>query len=583
MREDLLTKDRPAWLDGLFIVCLVSLIGIPALLGRDLWNPDEPRYMEVACEMAESGNYLVPHLNGSIYSEKPPMFFWLTASLWKLGFGYNSGRVVSLVAALGCLLATYLLVRRYRDKNGAFISVAFIATTVFFIDYTSEGVLDALLMFFVTGAMISGFLALEEKSDKPTLLWLFAYLCMGLAILTKGPVGFIVPALTLLVYRLINRKKVQGDGRTHIIGICLLFGIVSAWLVPAIINGGKDYAHTIVIQQNFGRAVNSWSHQQPFYYYLEELPWRLFPWSLILPLAMWAAWQKWRQEGDNLSCFALVWFVTAIIFLSFMSGKRARYVLPVLPSVGILCGSYITSWLRNLHTFLRAEKWLLRTTGALMALVFLVLLAALLIIDFSPELANVFWRLNGNNAQLPPEVIHSVSGFRAIIFLLLVGLSLFLALVAVFTHSERRFVRFFSVGSAMLLVALTLGLTLFPIMNTVKSGKRFALKIKEKTVRNRKAFLYQDDFSGMYNLYSGIRKMPILRKPEDLQRALSNPKHLVITDRNRLIRAIDGPAWEQYLVYEEGVGHRCMVLLRGEDESLAKDVSQGQPRHIPVM
>jgi len=69
------------------IVAAVALVALPSLFTRDLWNPDEPRYMEVAREMAVRGDYLLPHLNGELYSEKPPLFFWLAAGLWRAGFG----------------------------------------------------------------------------------------------------------------------------------------------------------------------------------------------------------------------------------------------------------------------------------------------------------------------------------------------------------------------------------------------------------------------------------------------------------------------------------------------------------------
>jgi len=75
---------------------LAAAVLVPSLFSRDLWPPDEPRYMEVAREMAVSGDYLVPELGGDTYVDKPPLFFWAAAGLYKLGAGFNAGRVVAL-------------------------------------------------------------------------------------------------------------------------------------------------------------------------------------------------------------------------------------------------------------------------------------------------------------------------------------------------------------------------------------------------------------------------------------------------------------------------------------------------------
>ena len=77
--------------DALVLLGFMALLLIPSLFTRDLWNPDEPRYMEVARQMTVTGNYLVPHLNGQLYPDKPPMFFWLTALLLVMANPSNSG------------------------------------------------------------------------------------------------------------------------------------------------------------------------------------------------------------------------------------------------------------------------------------------------------------------------------------------------------------------------------------------------------------------------------------------------------------------------------------------------------------
>ena len=142
------------------VVALVVAVGVPSMFTRDLWNPDEPRYMEVGREMVVMGDYIIPHLNGEVYAEKPPMFFWLAGQLWRLGLGYNSGRIVTIVAtALTLLLVYFVAAQRLGARGGVLASVATLSTLLL-LNFVKIGVLDPLLMFFTTSALVLGYGAL---------------------------------------------------------------------------------------------------------------------------------------------------------------------------------------------------------------------------------------------------------------------------------------------------------------------------------------------------------------------------------------------------------------------------------------
>jgi 4-amino-4-deoxy-L-arabinose transferase-like glycosyltransferase len=78
--------------ERLLLVLLGLAIFLPGIGSRDLWNPDEPRYAEVAREMRARGDWFVPHLNGRIYSEKPPLHFWAIAAASTLTGGVTRSR-----------------------------------------------------------------------------------------------------------------------------------------------------------------------------------------------------------------------------------------------------------------------------------------------------------------------------------------------------------------------------------------------------------------------------------------------------------------------------------------------------------
>ena len=87
--------------DAAVIAVLATAVFVPSLFTRDPWNPDEPRYTEIARAMVVTGDYWVPHLNGEIYPDKPALFFWLTAGLMRLGLGLYTG--VNLFKATGAI------------------------------------------------------------------------------------------------------------------------------------------------------------------------------------------------------------------------------------------------------------------------------------------------------------------------------------------------------------------------------------------------------------------------------------------------------------------------------------------------
>src|SRR5437868_6351053 len=74
-----------------------------------LWEPDEARYAEIAREMLERGNFLIPHLNYVPYVEKPPLLYWITAlSFTMFGLGEFAARLAPALAGIVGLLATYV-------------------------------------------------------------------------------------------------------------------------------------------------------------------------------------------------------------------------------------------------------------------------------------------------------------------------------------------------------------------------------------------------------------------------------------------------------------------------------------------
>jgi len=329
--ERLKTNGSPAG-DMAIIVFFAALVLFPSFAVRELWTPDEPRYMEVAREMVVTGDYVVPHLNGELYPDKPPIFFWLAAGFYKLGCGYNSGRLVAALAAIVTLLLTYSFARRTMPRPGPVISALATLTLLLFIE-AKAGLLDPLLTLFVVASLLAGHRALQPETRRRTLWWLGAYALAALAVLTKGPVGLVVPALVLLAYGVANRRRVRCGARGHVFGAVLLLGMVASWLAPMLVK--CSVAHPEYLQelhdQVLGRVVQSYSHRNPFYYFLVRYPMDLFPWMLVFTIALvrsvWP-WERIRTAEGRPAAVTLISWAAIVVGVAGCAAMTAVAIRP---------------------------------------------------------------------------------------------------------------------------------------------------------------------------------------------------------------------------------------------------------------
>jgi len=174
------------------LISLGAIVFLFHLGARDLWDPDETRYAVVAREMREGGNWILPHLNGAIYAEKPPLYFWLVNfSVFFLGEDSElANRLPSVLAGLGTLILMFYFGSRLFNSLVGFISSLILATCFFFPQISRWMMLDSLftLLFLLT---LYCFYLGYEKEEGRRKYYLFAGLFMGLGVLTRGPIAYL--------------------------------------------------------------------------------------------------------------------------------------------------------------------------------------------------------------------------------------------------------------------------------------------------------------------------------------------------------------------------------------------------------
>lgn len=316
---------------------------LTALVYRPLLPIDETRYVSVAWEMWQRGDFLVPHLNGVPYSHKPPLLFWLIHAGWWL-FGVNAWTARLTAPVFGLLdlfLAATLGRLLWPEKSQIAALVPFVLFgTLLWMVFSTTTMFEMVLSFFVLIALVG---VVHAGHGKPWLGWGLVGLGFGGGILTKGPVVFLFVLPCMLLVPWWSR-----GGRTvswwrwfcgGLVSLGVGVGLALAWALPAVRAGGPDYGKAVLWTQTAGRVVKSFAHEEPLWWYLVLFPAIVFPWSLYVPVWKRVA-GKPLDAGSRL-CLSCV--VPGLLVLSLVSGKQVYYVLPLLPAVALLMTRAVVS------------------------------------------------------------------------------------------------------------------------------------------------------------------------------------------------------------------------------------------------
>lgn len=315
---------------SILAICVIcSILFFLNLQSRDFWAPDEGDFALIARELPD--NYLVPHLNGAPYGEKPPLYYYIIY-LSKIIFGWAKDEVSlrlpsGLFALLGALLF-FLTLQRFLSHQHAIISTCILISTPLYYWQARYLQVDMVFSIFVSLCLLLFFWF--YKTHKEYLIYL-SFLCLSLAFLVKGPLAVVLIIPVIFIFLLIERSFKIIEIKHLAIGALICCAVILPWYIAVYLKEGAPYLYENVIRQNFVRFFDAWSHRRPFYYYFKTLPLDFFPWSLFLPLGLYFSFKRFKNHGEFK--YFLTWFVWMFFFLSLSSGKISKYMLPVLPAI----------------------------------------------------------------------------------------------------------------------------------------------------------------------------------------------------------------------------------------------------------
>jgi 4-amino-4-deoxy-L-arabinose transferase-like glycosyltransferase len=559
-------RYSPITLASLFFV--VSLLAFSWRLGEGpIYRTMEGREALVMQEIARSGNWILPLRNGETIPSKPPLLHWagVTVSRFTDGVSELSVRFpCALFSALSVGL-TCLLGCRLAGNEVGVLAALLLFTMTGFAEMAREGWVDPALAFFVLAALAS-FSAMYENE-----LWrgwrsAAFYLSLAGAVLSKGPIGYILPTLVILAYLAVQRQLSRLRALLSLPGILLAIGLPLTWYLLAFAQEGWTFVQKQVLQENLVRFTAGSGKRIPSgaFFLLPALR-DGFPWSVLFCFALWnfSRHAPVREKG----VFALIWWFVVLIFFSVSAGKRDVYLLPAYPAMALFAAEwgwpFVAEQTQSLPTILRTG---LRV--ATLSLAVLILIAAAsaasgrLTVD-----AGWLDRLLGEDKWDNVAIYIRFLAQQPVY-----GVSLFAALCAggvwaVYKGTAGRWRA--ALGAVLFLLVLDT-VTIYPFTRAYakefKAFTGFAAALKQTIGANEPLFFYtpepysaeSDEFSQVYFYLN--RHVPLAPCAEQPDFARCAPGYYLLRDRHwQLIRTM--PHVQQILDSQDSAGPDAQTRL----------------------
>ncbi len=306
-------------------------------------DPTESVYTLTAKEMLEAGDWLSPRIYGDFWFDKPIMFYWELLIAYKI-FGVNefASRIFpAIFATLGVLLTYFFGSKLYNQKIG-FVAAVMLATSLEYWYLSHAIITDMTLLFMFSLTLMSFFWGYSKGKPR---FYFIAFAASSVAVLTKGPIGFLLPGLIILIF-----LAWQGDLKHlrelfRVKHFAILAAIIAVWYLPMTLLHGWDFIENFLGVHNFLRAtVTEYEKTNVWYYYLVVTAVGFLPWTIpLIGIAI----KNLRRlpTFDVRDKFLIVWSLTVIIFFQLCATKYVTYTLPaMMPAMIFLARFFVNRW-----------------------------------------------------------------------------------------------------------------------------------------------------------------------------------------------------------------------------------------------
>lgn len=315
----------------LYLAYILALIPIICL--RDFTPANELRYLSIADEAIENHNFFAFTNHGEAYADKPPLYLW-GIMLCRMIAGDHYMWLLAFLSIIPAIVITRVFDRwtsgLIPDYARNPMQLMLLTTGLFLISSITLR-MDIMMCMFIVLAFYEFWMLYTEKGSRHKHQWLLP-LYVFLAVFTKGPLGFLIPLLCIIVF-IVFKRRYDLFGRalgwrcwTLLLGACIV------WFGSVYADGGREYLNNLLFHQTMDRAVKSFHHAAPFYYYFVCSWYCLVPWSLAILGLIISALRR-RGKAIDLQSFFIIISLTTLVMLSCISSKIQIYMLPAVPFI----------------------------------------------------------------------------------------------------------------------------------------------------------------------------------------------------------------------------------------------------------
>ena len=477
-----------------------------------LQEPDEGRYAEIPREMLATGDLVTPHLNGTLYLDKPPLYYWLTAAaMHTLGSSEFSCRFWSATLGLATILAVVVLGTDLRDRRTGLLASLILASSPLFAFLAHMNSIDMTVSCFITLTLACFWFAhAAAPGTARWRCWYGVFLGSALAVLTKGLIGVVIPGAVILLFIVLSGRWRSLLGVPWLGGTALFLVVAVPWHVLAA-HRNPDFLSYYFVQHHVMRyATTAARRTQPFWYLVAAILAGGLPWTGLIPtLLRRPAGGGWREavKRNPGSLFLACWVTFVVGFFSLSGSKLAPYVLPAMPALALLIALALAGLLSGAAKPSRVEA----VGGALAAVLTAVLAGAVTVAGAGllPQLRHLAGR----------SVVTTVLGLAGLAFSLLAGVAWW-----------RRAVAHGTLLSGAAAVTLVAGLWSVAVqIGPSRSSRDLAALLRPRLTADTLVFLY-GDYQQTLPFYLG-REVGVVKYRRDLEFGISHASEEVRSRR----------------------------------------------------
>src|SRR5712692_3611155 len=320
------------------IVTLCLILFVPFLGARDFWDL-ENEFAEVVRVMLIDGNYVLPTVNGTLWTASPPFYFWLaTLFSWLTGEATEWAiRFPSAISATELILVFYYFVRKRFNARVAFVSTIVLATSVLTIHVERHVPVNMTFYLFVILALFLLMEVLVFGSHRAIHVY-GAWFFMGLACLTSGPMGLLIPAIVVCPYLVLSGRWKNALALRPFSGVLLFAAVIAPWAASVAWKASGAWTQIVYIQLG---VLHYPRHRGADHQFFFSFPLAFAPWCFLFIPAVFSLWRDRSKIWQDEILFLLIWFSTVLLFSDLLPGHHGHYLFLAYFPTALGLGIYL--------------------------------------------------------------------------------------------------------------------------------------------------------------------------------------------------------------------------------------------------